>query len=196
MDKLLLDENCKKIFSVLLFSDKKIRFNELYRTLNQIGVKLSKPTMIEHLQHLKNKKIVTRRKEGKQKVTYQVNWKKLEHLGETIKTQQALKRTLENKENFKSFPIDEQVMYVHNILALRNLYRLKLEILDAIDPRKNFDHSIEYLFTHRFFEFFKTWLLESCNKNQAECKVKALNTIELNIKHYKDILFDIQPPTS
>ena len=122
-----------------------------------------------------------------------MNWEKLEHLGEAVRTQQALKRTLENEKNFKSFPIDEQVTYVHNILALRNLYRLRLEMLDILDPRKNFEHSVQYLFTNRFFEMFKTWLLESCDKNKTECKEKALSMIEYNIKHYTDILFDKRP---
>ncbi|MFQ6068821.1 MAG: ArsR/SmtB family transcription factor [Candidatus Bathyarchaeia archaeon] len=190
MVKLLLDETCEKIFSLLLASDKKLRFNELHRTLNQIGLEMSKPTLIEHLNHLKKRRLVIRKKEGKQNVSYRVNWEKLEHLGEAIKTRQRLKHMLENEKVFKSFPLDEQVTYVHNILALRNLYRLRLEILDVLDPSKNFEHSIQYLFTNRFFEIFKIWLLESCRKNKSECKEKALNMIEYNIKRYTDILFD------
>ena len=190
MVKPILDETCKKIFSLLLVSDKKLRFNELHRTLKEVGLKMSKPTLVEHLNHLKKRRLLIRKKEGKQKVFYRVNWEKLEPLGEAIKTHQALKHTLENEKNFKSFPIDEQVTYIHNILALRNLYRLRLEILDILDPSKNFEHSIQYLFINRLFEFFKTWLLENCHTNKTECKEKALNMIEYNIKHYTDTLFD------
>jgi DNA-binding HxlR family transcriptional regulator len=190
MVKPSLDETCEKIFSLLFFSDKKLRFNELHRTLNQIGLKMSKPTLIEHLNHLKKQRLLIRKREGKQNVSYSVNWKKLEHLKETIKTRQALKRMLENEKNFKSFPINEQITYTHNILALRNLYQLRLEIFSILDPSKSFEHSIQYLFTNRFFEIFKTWLLESCHKNKTECKEKALSMIEHNIKHYTDILFD------
>jgi len=190
MAKPILDETCKKIFSVLLVSDKKLRFNELHRTLNQIGLRMSKPTLVEHLNHLKKRSLLIRKKEGKQNISYEVNWKKLEHLNEAIKTRQALKGMLENEKNFKSFPIDEQVTYVQNILALRNLYRLRLEIFSILDPSKNFEHSVQYLFINRFFEFFKTWLLESCRENKTECKYKALSMIEHNIKHYTDMLFD------
>lgn len=196
MTSSLLDETCKKIFSFLLVSDKRLRFNKLYATLNQIGLEMSKPTLIEHLNHLKKRKLVIRKREGKQNVTYEVNWKKLEHLAEALRTQQALKHLLENKENFKSFPIEEQVTYVHNILALRNLHRLKLEILDIIDPSKNFEHSIQYLFTNRFFQLFKTWLLENCHENKTECEKKALGMIEHNIIHYTDVLFERKQQTS
>ena len=193
MVKPLLDETCKKIFSLLLVSDKKLRFNELHRTLNQIGLRMSKPTLAEHLKHLKKRRLLIRKKEGKQNISYEVNWEKLEHLSEAIKTRQALKGMLENEKNFKSFPIDEQVTYVHNILALRNLYRLRLEIFSILDSSKNFEHSVQYLFINRFFEFFKTWLLESCHKNKTECKENALSMIDYNIKRYKDIIFDKKP---
>lgn len=154
---------------------------------------MSKPTLSEHLKHLKKRRLVIRKREGKQNVTYQVNWEKLEHLSEAIETRQALKRMLENEKNFKSFPIDEQVTYVHNILALRNLYRLRLEIFSILHPSKNFEHSVQYLFISRFFEFFKTWLLESCHEDRSRCREKAMSTIEYNIKHYTDTIFDKKP---
>lgn len=188
-----LDEICKSIFSVFLVTDEELRFNELHRTLGMIGLKMSKPTLSEHLKHLRRKKLVVRRKEGKQNVSYKTNWKELESLDKAIKTQQALKRTLENEAGFKSFPIDEQVTYVHNVLALRNLYRLKLEVLNVIDPNKNFEHSVQYLFIHRFFELFKTWLLQTCHESNSEGRKAALDMIEHNIKHYEDTLFDKKP---
>lgn len=193
MAKPLLDETCKKIFSALLVSDKRLRFNELHRNLDQIGLKMSKPTLIEHLNHLKKQRLIKRKRQGKQNVAYEVNWEKFKYLGEAIDQQRALKHLLEDEKIFKSFPLDEKVMYVHNILALRNLYRLKLEISGIIDPSKNFEHSIQYLFITRFFDFFKTWLLESCHENKPECREKALSTIEYNIKHYTDMIFNKRP---
>lgn len=189
MSKPLLDETCKNIFSVLLVSDKKLRFNELHRTLNDIGLKMSKPTLVEHLNHLKKRRLLVRKREGKQNVTYRVHWKNLEHLADAIKSRQALKHLLKNKESFNSVPIDDQITYVHNILALRNLYLLRLEVSSIIDPSKNFEHSVQYLFINRFFEFFKTWLLENCHKNKTECKEKALSMIEYNIQRYQNTLF-------
>jgi len=193
MEKPLLDEACKNIFSVLLVSDKTLRFNEFHKTLNQIGLKMSKPTLIDHLHHLQKRKLLIRKKEGKQNVSYRVNWEKLETLQESMKTRQALRHIMQNKKTFKSFPIDEQVTYVTNIMTLTNLYRLKLEVQDVLDPTKNFEHSVQFLFTNRFFQFFKTWLLESCQEAKRTNGQKALDMIDFNINHFTDMLFDKQP---
>jgi len=193
MQKPILDEVCKNIFSVLLVSDKKLRFNELHRTLNHIGLKMSKPTLIEHLHHLQKRKLVIRKKEGKQNISYKVNWEKLETLQQSMKTRQMLKNLLENERRFKSFPIDEQVTYVTNILTLSNLYQLKLETHAIFNPSKNFENSIQYLFIHRFFEFFKTWLLESCQEAKIEDRDRVIKTIDHNIQHIiKNELFNEQ----
>jgi len=193
MDKPILDEYCKNIFSVLLVSDKPLRFNELHRTLSQIGLKMSKPTLIEHLNHLRKRKLVKRKKEGKQNVNYRVNWEKLKTLQQSMKTRQMLKNLLENEKRFKSFPLDEQITYVTNIMTLSNLYQLKVEIQAVLDPSKNFEHVVQYLFINRFFQFFKTWLLESCKEAKIECEQKALNTIDYNINRITNTLFDIHP---
>jgi len=190
MEKPLLDEYCKNIFSVLLVSDKTLRFNEFHKILNQIGLKMSKPTLIEHLHHLQKRKLLIRKKEGKQNVSYRVNWGKLETLQESMKTRQAIRHLLQNKKTFKSFPIDEQVTYVTNIMTLSNLYRLRLEVQDVLDPSKNFEHSVQFLFTNRFFEFFKTWLLESCQEAKMEKAPEVLSMIDYNITRITNILFE------
>jgi len=195
MEKAILDETCKNIFSALLVSDKMLRFNELYRTLNQIGLKMSKPTLIEHLRHLHKRKLLIRKKEGKQNVSYEANWEKLETLKQTMKTRQMLRNLLQNEKQFKSFSIDEQVVYVTDIMTLSNLYRLKLEVQDVLDPSKNFEHSIQFLFIHRFFEFFKKWLLENCRDAKIENRRKALNIIDYNINHIRNELFGKQSLT-
>jgi DNA-binding HxlR family transcriptional regulator len=78
MEEPPLDEYCKKILAILLLLRRKIRFNELYRFLNQHGVKISKPTLSEHLKHLTKLKILVRQEEGIQKVTYRINSERFE----------------------------------------------------------------------------------------------------------------------
>ena len=195
MNKSLLDEHCKNIFSVLLVSDKTLRFNELYRDLNALGLKVSRPTLIEHLHHLQSHRVITRKKEGKQNVSYRVNWEKFETLKQSIDYRQRLLHMLENEKRFKSFPIDEQAIYVTNILTLTGLYRLNLEVQDILDPRKNFEHSLQFLLINRFFEFFKKWLLESC-RNSKENGQKTLTMIEYNINRLQNELFDKIPKPS
>jgi hypothetical protein len=122
-----------------------------------------------------------------------VNWTKLKYLEKTIESQDVLKRITENEETFTSFPIDEQVMFLTNVLSLRNLELLKLEILDTIEPNKNFEHNVQYDFTHQFFNLFERWFLKNCHKIPNENKLIALKTVENNIKHFEEILFDRKP---
>lgn len=192
MEKPILDEVCKNIFSVLLVSDKGLRFNKLHGTLNQIGLKMSKPTLIKHLRHLQKRKLLIRKKEGKQNVSYKVNWERLETLQQSMKARQMAKNLLENKKRFKSFPINEQATYVTNILTLSNLYKLKLETQAIFNPRKNFENSIQFLFIYRFFEFFKTWLLENCQEAKTNEREKIIKTIDYNIQHIQNELFNEQ----
>ena len=190
MKKLLTNELCKKIFMTLLVSDKKVRFNQLYQALNDIGLKISKPTLIKHLNHLKKRKLIIRKQEGKQKVTYQANWEKLKHLTEITQEQKLVNVMLENKKFFQSLPVDEQTVIIQNILTLRNLHLLKVEIIGIIDPKRTFEYSIQHLFISKIFEIFEKWLLKNYHNNKLDCKEKALPLVEYNIKRYTDLLFD------
>jgi hypothetical protein len=100
-----------------------------------------------------------------------------------------LQHTSENEKLFKSFPIDEQTMYVTNTLTLANLYQLRLEVQCTLEPKRSYENSLQYLFTHRFYELFRTWLLESC-QNSTENTQKALSMIDHNIDHFTAELFD------
>jgi hypothetical protein len=156
---------------------------------------MTKPTLINHLNHLRKDKLIIRKKEGKQNVSYTVNWAKLGTFKQTIESKQFLENLFGNEKQFKAFPIDDQVAYVTNLFTLRNLHQLKLEVQDAIDPSKNFEHSIQFLITDRFFHFFKRWLLESCHASKTEKATEALSMIDYNINHITNILFDEKSQT-
>jgi DNA-binding HxlR family transcriptional regulator len=193
MDKPLLDEQCKKILSVFLVSQKTLRFNEMHRIFNDIGLKMTKPTLVDHLNHLREKKLIIRKEEGKQCVSYAANWTKLKTHKQSLKTREFVQHHFQNKELFNSFSIKEQVTWVTNLLTLRTLYKLKLEIEDAINPRKSFEHSIQFLLTDRFFEIFKIWLLENCHSSKTEKGPKALSMIDHCIDIFTCDLFDVIP---
>ena len=190
MTKILLDERCKKIFAVLLVTQKKMRFNELKRTLKETRLEMPSPTLIRHLRHLCKKRLLIRKEEDFQNVSYTVNWKKLEHLADIIDQQKALEHLLRNKKIFESAPMDDQTIYLMDVLTLRNLHLLRAEILSIVNPTKAFEYTISNLYTSRFFELFKTWLLKNCRENKTECKEKALSTVEYNIKRHTDMLFE------
>jgi len=64
-----LDDVCSSIFLTLL-AYKKLRFNELHRTQKKLGSNISKPALSDHLKHLIRQKLVERKVEDVQKVTY------------------------------------------------------------------------------------------------------------------------------
>ena len=64
-----LDDFCSEIWLTLM-AYKKLRFNLLHKRLKQFGTDISKPSLLEHLNHLIERKLIERREEGFQKVSY------------------------------------------------------------------------------------------------------------------------------
>jgi DNA-binding HxlR family transcriptional regulator len=62
------DPVCHEIYFTLLAYEK-LRFNQLLRTLKKLGIKITQPTLTEHLSHLVEKRIVEK-EEGFQKTIY------------------------------------------------------------------------------------------------------------------------------
>jgi DNA-binding HxlR family transcriptional regulator len=188
-----LDKYCNKLLGTLFVSNRKWHFNELHNTLNKIDLKMSKPTLSKHLKHLQRLKFITRKREGKQQTSYQVNWEKLKYMQKTVESVDAIKRITENERNFSSFPIDEQVIFLTNVLSLRNLEQLKLQILHTLEPDKVFEHNVQYALTNQFFDLFTTWFARNCYKTSKENNLIALKTIETNIQHFEEDLFIRKP---
>jgi len=64
-----LDDICSEIWLTLM-AYKRLRFNELHKRLKQFGTDVSKPSLLEHLNHLVERKLIERREEGFQNVSY------------------------------------------------------------------------------------------------------------------------------
>jgi len=64
-----LDDTCKEIWLTLL-AKQRLRFSELHRSLKKLGTDISKPSLLEHLDHLIKQKLITRKVEGFQNVSY------------------------------------------------------------------------------------------------------------------------------
>jgi DNA-binding HxlR family transcriptional regulator len=64
-----LDDICSEIFFTLQ-AYKRLRFNELHRYLKMFGTDISKPSLIDHLNHLKKQKLISRKLEAFQNVSY------------------------------------------------------------------------------------------------------------------------------
>lgn len=183
-----LDEYCERIFSLLMVTDKKYRFNELYRGLCSFGAKMSKPTLIEHLQHLQGKGFIQRREEDKQNVSYKVNWKKFEDMKEGLAFKRRLELNLKNEETLKSLSLDEQIATLTSIFTIGELRYLKLYVLDILEPDKKPEHRFSYIFMHKLLDMYRLWFLDSCKESKANSQ-KALEMIQRGIIGFEKELF-------
>jgi DNA-binding HxlR family transcriptional regulator len=64
-----LDDVCSEIWLTLM-AYKRLRFNKLHKRLKQFGTDISKPALLEHLKHLVERKLIERKEEGFQNVSY------------------------------------------------------------------------------------------------------------------------------
>jgi len=183
------DEYCTKIFAKLVANQEKIRFNKLHKTLNTLDVKISKPTLILHLHHLRTKGFILRKKEGTQNVTYQVNWKKFEQLKETLGFKEIIARNLENEKIFKSKSLEDQIIFVTGVLTMTQVVYLQLCVLGILEPKGKELHSLGYLLIWRLYDHYRQWLLDTC-KQSSENSQKAYDLLTKITKKYQNLLFN------
>jgi len=166
MKELFLDEYCKKILAVLLLMREDYRFNELFRFLNRNGVKVSKPTLSEHLKHLCHQDILIRQEEGIQKVIYRVNFNRFRKLDEASNiSQEIVTRFYQQEKHFKSLPLDRKIDYYNSLTVLQSLLLFKLDLLEIAKPDKQFEYSLASYSTLQHFGTIKNWLLDDFRKN-------------------------------
>ena len=171
MELSTLDEYCQKILGVLLLMRQDYRFNELYRFLNKNGIKISKPTLSEHLKHLMRHNLLLRQEEGIQKVIYKVNYDRFKKLaGATDISQDVVTRFFLQREHFKSLPIDRKIECYHGIMVLQSLLLLKLELLSISQPENQFEYSITTQSTIQHFGTIRDWIIETIRDNPEVVK--------------------------
>jgi DNA-binding HxlR family transcriptional regulator len=64
-----MDDVCSEIWLTLMAYER-LRFNDLHKRLKQFGTDISKPALLDHLKHLIERKLIERREEGFQTVSY------------------------------------------------------------------------------------------------------------------------------
>jgi DNA-binding HxlR family transcriptional regulator len=183
------DQYCERIFSLLVAIDGKIRFNKLYETLNGLGVKITKPTLIQHLHHLRAKGFILKKKEGKQNVTYQVNWKKFEELKEALEFKKVIAHNLENEKIFKSHSLEEQKAYVIGILTMEQILNLQLFVHDILEPRGKALTRLGYLLIHNLYDCYRRWFLDTCRQSRENSQ-KAFDLLNKEREDFQNLLFD------
>lgn len=171
------DEYCNRIFIVLTLAEEKIRFNELHKQLRNYGLRMSKPTLILHLNHLLKEKAVLRLQQDKQVVFYQVNWKRFQQLRKAHKISQAALDYTVDEKTFNSKPLREQINMVLDMLFLKDLFMLKLSTLYVLHPRERTPilRTIGYIST--LYTIYGRWLFKNIDKSEENGK-QLLKTID------------------
>ncbi|MGD0028230.1 MAG: hypothetical protein ABSC91_04735 [Candidatus Bathyarchaeia archaeon] len=183
------DKYCQDIFAYLVASDKEIRFNQLYNSLIALDVKITKPTLIQHLNHLHAKRFILRKEKGKQNVTYRVNWKKFEPLNEALKFKKVIAHTLENEKIFKSKSLEQQIVYVTTILTWEQILHLQFNILNILEPKATLGNTLGYVLIHRLYDTYRRWLLDTCKQSELNAQ-KAFDSLQRARGDFEKLLFD------
>jgi DNA-binding HxlR family transcriptional regulator len=184
----IADEYCEKIFAIVVMSDGKIRFNELHRRLSRYGAKMSKPTLIQHINHLAESGTIQRHEVDKQTVYYEINWKKLKQLQKATETNQTMLRQMQNEKIFKSKNLEQQAVYTTAAITMGELYYLKLKINDILEPGNKLGNYLSYTLIRALYNRYATWLLDTCKESKENCQ-KILQGIDRSIQTYTDTFF-------
>lgn len=180
-----MDDICKKMLGILMFTRSSYRFNELERNFRSEGIKETRPTIIEHLNHLIEKKLVVKTEVSSKEVWYSFNWDLWGRVDESILEGILTKRILQEKmEKFNKLTIDEQIEYVHNIDVVTNLLSLK-DLMEAwIDPKLE----AVYQSNLRNYDVYRTVvaarLIENCNEFGIEYAHTLLDKLNKLIDEY------------
>jgi DNA-binding HxlR family transcriptional regulator len=180
IEREMLDDYCSAIL-ILLWKGDEMRFNEIYRELQRKGTTLSKPTLSEHLKHLRRKKWVTRKVGGVQNVSYRL------HPSINRSSDAEVKKWLEEMLGTLDIHVIEPSPEMKVDLALNNIIIFKLEELAfriAIEPKiANFSLS----FGKSRSRVYENNLVTDCNKDAHYRGVVLAKTKEL-LKIFKERL--------
>lgn len=111
-----LDDTCVEIFFTLM-AYKRMRFNELHRCLKKFGTDISKPSLVDHLNHLKKQKLISRRREDFQSVSYGLT---------------------DEIDSLLTVPEEDIKEWFENVIEEKSLPK-KLRLLQPFDPKEYYD---------------------------------------------------------
>ena len=168
----MLDDYCSAIL-IPLWKGEEMRFNEIYRELRRKGTKLSKPTLSEHLKHLRKRKWITRKVGGVQNVSYKL------HPSINLSSDAEAKKWLENMLSGLEMYVVEPSPEMKVDLALNNIIIFKLEELAfriAIEPKIE---NLSLSFGKSRSRVYESNLVADCNKDAHYRSVVLAKTKEL-----------------
>lgn len=188
MTKEKLDKYCEQIFAYLaMYSDEPHYLNRLEKELIVSGVKITKPTLVSHLKHLQNQKIIKKKKEGKQKIAISLNYENLIDLVLNKNSYNTLNILLKEKKAFNALTTRKKVNISSACLYIIETNRLKYNILKIIEPEKTFQYHLSFQFIKNILEQYEKYLMKSITESQPKAKeaLKATQEIE---KYWKETI--------
>jgi DNA-binding HxlR family transcriptional regulator len=191
-----LDGKCITILKTLITHGKELRFNELHRRVLKVDSKFSKPTFLEHLNHLMKNKYVVRKRRAKQNVTYRFNYEKFESLDSFVRYQQHIDEWLGEKEGRLSTLMSN----LGTVLVIKTLQSLKIKILEALSPKKKTELYLRSLLINDLlFKSVEDWVIQKCLKDTDYCDETleiidegTKDTIEGIFEGYEEIQRDLK----
>lgn len=179
-----LDKTCEKIFLFLGLTQRKLGFNDLYRSLDKSGFRISKPTLSEHLKHLTEKKVLIKKRVGTQKVSYEINWDNFQHLLKSLEKGRKMKEKFLDDGNYIKLSIEEQMILTNYTMSYVTLEQLRLSILSILKPENKFEYNLELMFIWRYFDLYKSVLLEFVKEDREGFGKQILQLIEKELEVY------------
>jgi DNA-binding HxlR family transcriptional regulator len=179
-----LDDICREIF-LTLWAYKRLRFNQLHRTLEKFGTDISKPSLIDHLNHLRKQKLISRKREDFQNVSYGLT----EEISSLLYIPvEDIKKWVENSEEGKNLPekfrllkfdekefynklsekeLDEVINKDINRVLTQNLFELKTFIdYDLRLDRPERDAAFWKIVGNPLYRMLERGIVEDCRSSE------------------------------
>jgi hypothetical protein len=196
-----LDCQCEKIFNVIAVNPEPLTFNRLFKLLQ---TEMTKPTLINHLNHLQKHKIITRKKIGKQKVTYTMSdglSDELKNEREFIKGMEELKK---QTDVLDSFSLRNKMQYVLLLTTIIEVDKIKNSLQLFLAPKERFKAELKYAFARYELRTLTEYILRSIVIKSATDVAEALRVIDEIEKNFiakaslkgdvRDVFEEITPP--
>jgi DNA-binding HxlR family transcriptional regulator len=198
-----LDDICREIFFTLQ-AYKRLRFNELHRYLKMFGTDISKPSLIDHLNHLKKQKLISRKNEGFQNVSYGLT----DEINSLLNLpEEDIKKWVEDVIEEKNLPkklrllkpfdakeyygklsekqLDEAIDKNLNTVLTQNLFELKTFINYDLKLDKPASDAVFWNFVgNPLYRMLEKSIVEDC-RNSEEYRKKLFEKIDVLIKEIR-----------
>ena len=164
---------------------KEYRSNELYRLLDSLGYGMSKPTYSKYMDYLTELGIIEKEVIKPQVVYYRFNTEKYVELSKTRDHIEFIKEWYQNLvSTFKELTIESKVEAIADFMSFNELYKLKLRLMQRLEPEKQRGHITSLFIVNGFFDLLTTSFLNSLEHDELDQAVtKTADLAEIHSKN-------------